>query len=249
MATARSLHIGVNRTSRSSYPDGYFRTLFGCDLAANEMFKLAGERGIKDRTVLTTPDQTRLDNTRKWFTETIDSDCGYVLFTFAGHGDVIPATNGPEKVDQALVFYDTELLDNEIFRWLTSFREDVVVIIVADCCYGGGIIDRSYTPQKAEANNVLRALARLQHPQVRADVVLLSAGRGDRDVDGSMCSDEPPPFTKRLIAATHQGAIKGGYAALKELAGAYMVSKLGTRRDLATAGVPFAIPDALGVTR
>jgi hypothetical protein len=236
MPEGYSLHVGLNRTSSERYGDGRYSQLFGCDRAAHAMASIAEERGYKHRQILTTPENVTLSAVTNWLKSTASKAKAddIVLFTFAGHGDLVMDSDGDEPVDQAMVLYDSLLIDDEIYERLGNFVEGVRVVVVADCCYGGSIISMmnkvaalaAHEPQPDATQGPA-----FRRPYVKADALLLSACRDTSQTAAAQAGDALPPFTRKLMnvwEASGGGAFKDGYLGLETALG---------------KGGPFLFPD------
>jgi hypothetical protein len=218
MPNGFSLHVGLNRVNTERYPDGRYPRLFGCDLAAAAMAGIAKGKGFSVTPMWdpANPQDINLESVRTWFIETAETKAmpgDLVLFTFAGHGDRVRDTDHDEAGDQALVLYDRLLIDDEIYKLLKRFKPDVRVVVVADCCYGGSVIQvvRRLDPGQTMPEDRGPAFAR---PKVDAEPLLLSASKDTTRADGAT-SGGLPPFTKSLLEVLNTVPLPQGYVSLK----------------------------------
>jgi hypothetical protein len=156
MAHGMSLHVGLNTVDASKY-NGWDGRLVACENDARDMELLAREAGFTDRTVLLTADATVENVTaelRKAARVLAPGDI--LLFTYSGHGGQIPDLNGPEdepdRLDETLVLYDREFVDDELYKEFELFAEGVRIDCDLDCCHSGsGIRVRDIlTPEAME---------------------------------------------------------------------------------------------------
>lgn len=138
MASGLSLHIGLNTVDPARY-DGWDGRLVACENDARDMAALARAAGFSD-TLLLTADGT-VDNVvgelRAAAKRLRDGDV--LLFTYSGHGGQIPDETGgddeEDALDETLVLYDREFLDDELNRELARFAEGVRILACHDCCH------------------------------------------------------------------------------------------------------------------
>ncbi|GAA2428958.1 caspase family protein [Streptomyces macrosporus] len=141
MAHGMSLHIGLNRVDPDRY-DGWDGKLIACENDAHDMERVATETGFTDRTVLLTEDAT-VDNVTAGLRKAarVLAPGDILLLTYSGHGGQVPDTNGPEdevdRLDETLVLYDREYVDDELYKELDGFAEGVRVLALLDCCHSG----------------------------------------------------------------------------------------------------------------
>jgi hypothetical protein len=86
-----------------------------------------------------------------------------LLVFFSGHGDYYRDGNGDEADgrDEALLFYDTPILDDTLALLLEQVPMQRIAVIV-DACYGGGVLDSRGLPRRVlDDGDFLDDLARL----------------------------------------------------------------------------------------
>ncbi|HZG06498.1 MAG TPA: caspase family protein [Streptomyces sp.] len=156
MAHGMSLHIGINRVDPAKY-GGWDGKLIACENDARDMEQLAREAKVEDRTVLLTADATVDNVTAELRKAARVLAAGDILFlTYSGHGGQVPDTNGPEdepdRLDETLVLYDREYIDDELYKEFDGFAEGVRIFVCLDCCHSGsGIRVREIlTPEAME---------------------------------------------------------------------------------------------------
>jgi hypothetical protein len=171
-----ALSIGINNVDATMY-DGWSGPLRACENDARAMARIAADLGYTISILPT--DEARadvvLDRIRDAAARLRPGDT--FLLTYAGHGTTVPDLNGDEPgVDEAWVFYDRLVIDDEIRELLDSFLPGVWVVCVLDMCYAAGATDavvpggsrgpsaRFMPPEKAAA-------ALLQHPELYAETL------------------------------------------------------------------------------
>ncbi|KQX12210.1 peptidase C14 [Streptomyces sp. Root431] len=231
MATGLSLHVGLNEVDPARY-EGWAGTLIACENDARDMELIARTAGF-ETTVLLTPDGTVANVTDvlgKAATRLGPGDI--LLFTYSGHGGQIPDETGPDdepdRLDETLVLYDRQFLDDEVQQAFRAFADDVRIVSLLDCCHSGSSIeipggaddDRGrYLPEPQQRQlyerdrSFLTELRRSLAEDATADgtdpdALLVSACQdnqtaADGDVNGA--------FTEALLQVWDAGAFQGGY--------------------------------------
>jgi hypothetical protein len=169
--TKRSLHIGVNVTDRTQYPEP-FEELYACvndAVALEELARAAGfePARLHDEAATASGVKAALETTAK-----ASSPGDLVFVTYSGHGSQGPDVDydEPDGADETWVLYDRQLLDDELWQAWSVFPEDTRIFLVSDSCHSG---------------TVARAAL-----QLTREVVVLS----DRDeVAGELRSRRMPP--------------------------------------------------------
>lgn len=78
--------------------------------------------------------------------ESVSTDEDVVVFTFAGHGSIVPDDNGDERFDQVIVpqdagdDYDDFISDDELNQELSEVKAKGMYIVI-DSCFSGGFND------------------------------------------------------------------------------------------------------------
>ncbi|ALO12174.1 hypothetical protein AQF52_6581 [Streptomyces venezuelae] len=234
MATGLSLHVGLNEVDPARY-EGWAGTLVACENDAHDMARIARTAGF-ETTVLLTPDGT-VSN----ITSVLGEAAGrlgagdILLFTYSGHGGQVPDESGtddePDDLDETLVLYDRQFLDDEVQQTFRAFADGVRIVAFFDCCHSGSSIeipgggadgDRGrYLPEPQQRqlyerdrgflDQLRRSLAEDGAADGAApDALLVSACQdnqtaSDGDVNGA--------FTAALLEAWDGGAFRGGYRA------------------------------------
>lgn len=156
MTQGISLHVGVNSVDPGMY-GGWDGRLVACEHDARDMEALAEETGFQDRTLLLTAEAT-VENVTAGLRRAarILGPGDMLTFTYSGHGGQVPDLNGPDdepdRLDETLVLYDREFVDDELYEELAGFAEGVRICVILDCCHSGsGIRVRDIlTPQALE---------------------------------------------------------------------------------------------------
>jgi len=139
MANGISLHIGLNRVDPAKY-GGWDGKLNACENDARDMEQIARNAGYGDRTMLLTADGT-VDNVTAELRRAarVLTPGDILLLTYSGHGGQVPDKNGPEdepdRLDETLVFYDREFIDDELYKEFEAFAEGVRISAYFDCCH------------------------------------------------------------------------------------------------------------------
>ncbi|WP_225802810.1 caspase family protein [Streptomyces sp. NK15101] len=232
MATGLSLHVGLNRVDPARY-EGWAGTLIACENDAHDMARLARTAGFETTTLLT-PDGTVANVTsvlREAAARLVPGDI--LLFTYSGHGGQVPDVTGsddePDALDETLVLYDRQFLDDEVQQAFRAFADDVRIVALFDCCHSGSGIelpgggpDEStgrYMPEPRQRQLYERDRSYLEDLQrtlakdapadgTGHDALLVSACQdnqvaADGDVNGA--------FTGALLQVWDEGAFRGDY--------------------------------------
>ncbi|MFG3497306.1 caspase family protein [Streptomyces sp. NPDC047928] len=144
MARGLSLHIGLDTVDPHRY-DGWDGKLLACENDARDMASLARDAGFAD-TVLLTRDGTVDNVTAELRAAAKRLESGDVLLlTYSGHGGQVPNETGPDDepddLDETLVLYDRQFLDDELNAELARFAPGVRILVLLDCCHSGSGIE------------------------------------------------------------------------------------------------------------
>ncbi|WP_327281851.1 MULTISPECIES: caspase family protein [unclassified Streptomyces] len=231
MSAGLSIHVGLNNVDPHKY-DGWDGQLVACENDARDMAELARGVGFDDTVILTgdaTVD-TITGELRKAAKQLKAGDI--LLLTYSGHGGQMPDTDGdePDELDETLVFFDRQFLDDELHRELRRFQPDVRIVTVLDCCHSGTSTEMPGTPAPGGAARVMPVLKQQQiferdkaffqelQRELRStdgnggepDVLLISACQDDQvAMDGRVNGK----FTETLLRVWNGGAFSGGYEA------------------------------------
>ncbi|WP_327265599.1 caspase family protein [Streptomyces sp. NBC_01232] len=143
MPTGLSLHIGLNKVDPAAY-DGWDGKLLACENDARDMAAVARAGGFDDTVILT--DDGTVENItgelRKAAGRLKNGDI--LLFTYSGHGgqmDNVGSDDEPDRLDETLVFFDRQFIDDELYREFRRFEEGVRIFALLDCCHSGSAIE------------------------------------------------------------------------------------------------------------
>ncbi|MFI8961898.1 caspase family protein [Streptomyces sp. NPDC053493] len=232
MPTGLSLHVGLNSVDPDRY-GGWDGTLVACENDARDMAALARAAGFAD-TVLLTPDGTvdRITSALRAAAERLGAG-DILLFTYSGHGGQVPDVTGPDdepdRLDETLVFYDRQFLDDEVHQEFLRFDDGVRIVTFFDCCHsgssvelpGGGDVTGRYLPEPRQAelyerdrdfyDDLQRTLAK--------SAAVTGDGQGPPVILVSACQDNQVAadgavngaFTEALLAVWNDGAFHGDY--------------------------------------
>ncbi|MFD0270840.1 caspase domain-containing protein [Streptomyces sp. NPDC127106] len=230
MPTGLSIHVGLNKVDPAKY-NGWDGQLMACENDARDMAELARAAGFQETVLLT--EQGTVDNItgalRKAAKKLKDGDI--LLFTYSGHGSQMPDTAGDEtdELDETLVFYDREFLDDELKREFHRFSPGVRIFSLLDCCHSGTATEAA---DAGEGNGeaVPRVMPVLRQQQVfeqnkefyqrlQRELRQESNGAGPGTVLISACQDHQVAldgsangaFTGALLRVWAQGSFSGGY--------------------------------------
>lgn len=143
-----SVHIGLNKVDAAHY--GGDAELFGCHFDAEDMERIAAERGFEQRTVLLDEQATRDAVKTAVAAAAARLKAGDVfMLTYAGHGSQVPDFNSDEDdgADETLCLYDGMLIDDEIYELWSKFADDVRIVMISDSCHSGTVSRAARTVQ------------------------------------------------------------------------------------------------------
>ncbi|MGW8767334.1 caspase family protein [Streptomyces sp. NPDC055815] len=232
MATGLSLHVGLNAVDPARY-EGWDGTLNACENDAHDMARLARSVGFEATTLLT-PDGTVANITsvlHEAAARLVPGDI--LLFTYSGHGGQVPDVTGsddePDALDETLVLYDRQFLDDEVQEVFRAFADDVRIVAVFDCCHSGSSIElpggaaeettgrympepwqqRLYERDRPFLEELQRTLAKEAPADGTAPDALLVSACQDNQVaaDGAVNG----AFTGALLRVWDEGAFRGDY--------------------------------------
>ncbi|MEU3448127.1 caspase family protein [Streptomyces thermolilacinus] len=141
-AAGLSLHIGLNTVDPDRY-DGWDGRLLACENDARDMAALASDAGYSGTVLLT--DEATVEGVtaalRAAAARLRDGDA--FLLTYSGHGGQVPdeTADEPDALDETLVLYDRQYLDDELNRELARFADGVRIFVLLDCCHSGSGIE------------------------------------------------------------------------------------------------------------
>ena len=141
MPRGLALTIGLNNVDPIHYArwDG---GLQACEHDAEDMAEIAKSRGF-DVNKLFTKEAT-VKHVKKYLVHAAEQLAPGDLFllTFSGHGGQIPDKNNDEEdfLDETWCLYDRQFLDDELYYYLSKFREGVRILVLVDSCHSGTVI-------------------------------------------------------------------------------------------------------------
>ncbi|GAU70243.1 putative hypothetical protein [Streptomyces sp. NBRC 110611] len=229
MPTGLSLHIGLNQVDPDRY-GGWDGRLVACENDARDMARLAGAAGFEPTTLFTADGTVaRVTAALRDAAGTLESG-DILLFTYSGHGGQVPNTVGtddePDRLDETLVLYDREFLDDELYREFGRFARGVRILAFLDSCHSGTAIelpeqsgqtarlmpvykqDEIYQRDKEFYQELQRDLAAHKSRERSADALLIS---GCQDNQLSSDGDVNGKFTGTLLEVWRDGAFRGDY--------------------------------------
>ena len=141
--TAISIHVGINKVSKSLFPNAV--ELLGPENDADEMSRIAKANGFEVRELFKGLNATfkNVEDAILKVAAELKNDGDIFLFTFAGHGsrqaDEENEENEEEDLfDETILLFDRILVDDYLRSALWSeFKPGVRIIGVADCCHSG----------------------------------------------------------------------------------------------------------------
>lgn len=142
MQKGYSLHLGLNAVDPKHY-DGWSGPLGGCVNDATDMAAIARSQGCSSSKVLLTEQAT----TGAFISQMLDLartlEAGdFLLLSYSGHGGQVPDVDGDEEddgLDETWCLYDRMLIDDELFRLFSRFRDGVRIFMLSDSCHSGTV--------------------------------------------------------------------------------------------------------------
>jgi hypothetical protein len=201
---AISIHVGLNEVDPKHY-QGWNGKLVACEFDANDMEKLASERGFDSEKLLTTEATAEaLTSALKKASQKLESG-DTLLLTYSGHGGQVPDANGDEKdrMDETWVLYNRQMIDDELYSLFGSFKPGVRIAIFSDSCHSGTVakdaVDAVGPDRMARSVNGGDS----QQPRVKGmpDEVVRSVYEANKDEYDDI-QKSLPPFDKANIGAS-----------------------------------------------
>jgi metacaspase-1 len=141
MATALSLHIGLNEVNPDHY-DGWDGKLVACEFDANDMEALAESQGYTTKKLLTK--EAAADSVSQAVADAGSEleDNGILFLTYSGHGGQVPDGNSEEedRMDETWVLYDRQLVDDELYTLWSQFKPGTRIVVLSDSCHSGSVV-------------------------------------------------------------------------------------------------------------
>jgi metacaspase-1 len=201
---AISIHVGLNEVDPKHY-QGWNGKLVACEFDANDMEKLASERGFDSEKLLTKEATAEaLTSALKKASQKLESG-DTLLLTYSGHGGQVPDANGDEKdrMDETWVLYNRQMIDDELYSLFGSFKPGVRIAIFSDSCHSGTVakdaVDAVGPDRMARSVNGGDS----QQPRVKGmpDEVVRSVYEANKDEYDDI-QKSLPPFDKANIGAS-----------------------------------------------
>jgi hypothetical protein len=198
MKKGYSLHIGVNFLDEKNY--GTKGELQCCEADAKSFLEIANQAGYSSQ-VLLSKDATS-NNVLSVFNDFVEKaePEDIVFITYSGHGSQIWDLNDDEEdyLDETWCLYDRQLIDDEIYKAYSDFKEGVKVIVISDSCHSGTVLkavsasintienytkrtintlgeNRNFEKNKELYKNINSNLKGVESRPVKADVRLFAA--------------------------------------------------------------------------
>lgn len=149
-----SLHIGMNKIDTGHYGDD--GKLFACHFDAEDMARIARERGFENVGLLL-DDQATREAVKASISGAVEhlKAGDLFLFTYAGHGSQIPDFNAdePDRADETLCLFNGMFIDDELYELWSRFADDVRIVMISDSCHSGSVLRalRRTAPERASA--------------------------------------------------------------------------------------------------
>jgi hypothetical protein len=182
MATALSIHIGLNGVDPSAY-NGWAGTLSGCVNDANAMKAIADSLSFTS-TLLLDQSATSSAVIQAIGAAAQQLNSGDILFvSYSGHGGIVDDATGGEPgdggKDETWVLYDRMVLDDELQQLWRQFCAGVRIFVLSDSCHSGTVtrdyVLRSNPPVQATKPASSKAVPQLS-PKEQFYLKLANAG-------------------------------------------------------------------------
>ncbi|MFF3314678.1 caspase domain-containing protein [Streptomyces sp. NPDC003035] len=233
MPAGLSIHVGLNTVDPDRY-EGWDGALVACENDAHDMARLARAAGFSDTVLLTA--ECTVDNVTAALRQAAGklAPDDILLFTYSGHGGQVPDVTGaddePDALDETLVLFDRQFLDDELHQEFRGFADGVRIVALLDCCHSGSGIELPGAPVPETGIRLMPVpkqqqiyerdqgfFEQLQRSLVKAspggeaagpDAILVAACQ-----DNQFASDGPVngAFTEALLEVWDEGAFRGGY--------------------------------------
>ena len=157
MAKGLALTIGLNAVDPAHY-QGWDGQLTACEADAKDMADIAKSKRFGVTTLLTAKATRGAVKKAISSAATTLKSGDIFLMTYSGHGGQLPDLNDEEHdgQDETWCLFDGELVDDEIYAMLSSFRSGVRVLVFSDSCHSGSVIKLAYLSTAVEDTPALR---------------------------------------------------------------------------------------------
>jgi hypothetical protein len=201
---AISIHVGLNEVDPKHY-QGWSGKLVACEFDANDMEKLASERGFDSEKLLTKEATAEaLTSALQNASQKLESG-DTLLLTYSGHGGQVPDANGDEqdRVDETWVLYNRQMVDDELYSLFGTFKPGVRIAIFSDSCHSGTVAKDAM--EAVGPDRMARSVngGDSQQPRVKGmpDEVVRSVYEANKDEYDDI-QKSLPPFDKANIGAS-----------------------------------------------
>ncbi len=204
MPQAISIHVGLNEVDPKHY-QGWNGKLVACEFDANDMEKLASERGFDSEKLLTKQATAEaLTSALEKASQKLESG-DTLLLTYSGHGGQVPDANGDEKdrMDETWVLFNRQMVDDELYSLFGTFKPGVRIAIFSDSCHSGTVAKDAM--DAVGPDRMARSVNGGDSQQPRAkgmpDEVVRSVYEANKDEYDDI-QKSLPPFDKANIGAS-----------------------------------------------
>lgn len=164
MSKKYSLSIGLNKVDPASYDGEWDGALACCEKDAKDINSIAVSLGYDRKEILLTKNATRekVINCLQEFSRELKTG-DYFLFYYSGHGGQVMDENNDEddELDETWCLYNGELIDDEIYYYLSRFESGVRIYVLSDSCHSGTVIKaavRKSSPDYIQKRNLIKSM-------------------------------------------------------------------------------------------
>jgi metacaspase-1 len=137
-----SIHLGLNAVDPKGY-GGWDGQLRACEADAQDMAKIAKDRGYAGTTLLLTKNATAVAFAKAMADAAKKLVAGDILFlSYSGHGGQVPDRDGDDEadgLDETWCLFDRQLLDDELYGLFGKFAKGVRIVLLSDSCHSGTV--------------------------------------------------------------------------------------------------------------
>ena len=137
-----SIHLGLNSVDPKGY-GGWDGQLRACEADAQDMAKIAKDRGYAGTTLLLTKNATAAAFAKAMADAAEKLVAGDILFlSYSGHGGQVPDRDGDDEadgLDETWCLFDRQLLDDELYGLFGKFAKGVRIVLLSDSCHSGTV--------------------------------------------------------------------------------------------------------------
>jgi len=133
------LFYGITFVNPSKY-NGWDGACPGCDIDARNMFALSLQFGVESKIRLN--EKAKKKRVKKDFLRAVQKMVNprdLLILYLSGHGGQQPDKNGDELdgMDETMLFYDGEIVDDQVHELLSLIPAGMRIFMVNDCCNSG----------------------------------------------------------------------------------------------------------------